>query len=179
MKKERIIKRRYLIIIAFLVAINFIASLIVSHYITQDIGKKMGHIVAEGLNEAYQSQKPSDADKIYKDMRHKADTIIASRNTVIYISYALSLPTEPFLKPFWEWIGKEMITKPALSKEITREQFTFRSYALHYFMIGFNSTILMKLWYWVVDTKINVLKEMKQLQLQITELKGKEQQNEN
>ena len=43
-----------------------------------------------------------------------------------------------------------------------------------FFMIGFNSTILMKLWYWVVDTKLNVLKEMKQLQLQITELKGKE-----
>jgi hypothetical protein len=43
-----------------------------------------------------------------------------------------------------------------------------------FFMIGFNSTILMKLWYWVVDTKLNVLKEMKQLQLQVTELTGKE-----
>jgi hypothetical protein len=43
-----------------------------------------------------------------------------------------------------------------------------------FFMIGFNSTILMKLWYWVVDTKLNVLKEMKQLQLQVTELAGKE-----
>ena len=48
-----------------------------------------------------------------------------------------------------------------------------------FFMIGFNSTILMKLWYWVVDTKLNVLKEMKQLQLQITELKGKESHDEN
>ena len=43
-----------------------------------------------------------------------------------------------------------------------------------FFMIGFNSTILMKLWYWVVDTKLNVLKEMKQLQLQVTELSGGE-----
>jgi hypothetical protein len=43
-----------------------------------------------------------------------------------------------------------------------------------FFMIGFNSTILMKLWYWVVDTKLNVLKEMKQLQLQVTELSGRE-----
>lgn len=42
-----------------------------------------------------------------------------------------------------------------------------------FFMIGFNSTILMKLWYWIVDTKLNVLKEMKQLQLQITEQTGK------
>ena len=43
-----------------------------------------------------------------------------------------------------------------------------------FFMIGFNSTILIKLWYWVVDTKLNVLKEMKQLQLQVSELSGKE-----
>jgi hypothetical protein len=43
-----------------------------------------------------------------------------------------------------------------------------------FFMIGFNSTILMKLWYWVVDTKHNVLKEMKQLELQIAALAGKE-----
>ena len=43
-----------------------------------------------------------------------------------------------------------------------------------FFMIGFNSTILMKLWYWVVDTKLNVLKEIKQLQLQHSELSGKE-----
>jgi hypothetical protein len=43
-----------------------------------------------------------------------------------------------------------------------------------FFMIGFNSTILMKLWYWVIDTKLSVLKEMKQLQLQMTELNSKE-----
>jgi len=42
------------------------------------------------------------------------------------------------------------------------------------FMIGFNSTILMKLWYWVCDTKLNVLKEIKQLELQIAECIGKE-----
>ena len=44
-----------------------------------------------------------------------------------------------------------------------------------FFMIGFNSTILMKLWYWVIDTKLSVLKEMKQLQLQIAEKTSKEQ----
>jgi hypothetical protein len=47
-----------------------------------------------------------------------------------------------------------------------------------FFMVGFNSTILMKLWYWVVDTKLKVLKEMKQLQLQIAELTGKESPSE-
>ena len=43
-----------------------------------------------------------------------------------------------------------------------------------FFMIGFNSTILMKLWYWVINTKLNVLKEMKELQLQVAGLTGKE-----
>jgi len=49
---------------------------------------------------------------------------------------------------------------------------------LIFFMIGFNSTILMKLWYWVIDTKLNVLKEIKQLQLQVTELTGKKEPSE-
>ena len=48
-----------------------------------------------------------------------------------------------------------------------------------FLMIGFNSTILMKLWYWVVDAKLNIQKEVKQLQLQIAELAGKEQPSEN
>lgn len=33
--------------------------------------------------------------------------------------------------------------------------------------------VLMKLWYWIMNNKLNVLKEIKQLQLQITELAGK------
>ena len=41
-------------------------------------------------------------------------------------------------------------------------------------LIGYNSTILMKLWYWVVSTKLGILKELKQMQLQIAELAGKE-----
>lgn len=38
-----------------------------------------------------------------------------------------------------------------------------------FFMIGFNSTILMKLWYWVVNARINLQKDLKELQLQIAE----------
>ena len=45
-------------------------------------------------------------------------------------------------------------------------------------MIGYNSTVLMKLWYWVVSTKLNILKEIKQLQLQITEITGKNSSSE-
>lgn len=45
-----------------------------------------------------------------------------------------------------------------------------------FFIIGFNSTILMKLWYWVVHTRINLQKDLKELQLQIAGLAGKEPQ---
>ncbi len=48
-----------------------------------------------------------------------------------------------------------------------------------FLMIGFNSTILMKLWYWVEDAKFNVQKEVKLLQLQIAELAHKEKPSEN
>lgn len=47
-----------------------------------------------------------------------------------------------------------------------------------FFMIGFNSTVLMKLWYWVVDTKLKILKEIKQMQLQVAELIDKKAQSE-
>ncbi len=46
-------------------------------------------------------------------------------------------------------------------------------------LMGYNSTILMKLWYWVVSTKLGILKEIKQLQLQVAELSDKKQPPEN
>lgn len=41
------------------------------------------------------------------------------------------------------------------------------------FIVSFESTVLMKLWYWQMNTKIGTLKEMKQLELQIAELTQK------
>jgi len=42
-----------------------------------------------------------------------------------------------------------------------------------------DSTVLIKLWYWIMNNKLNVLKELKQLQLQIAELAGKNPPSEN
>jgi len=39
--------------------------------------------------------------------------------------------------------------------------------------------VLMKLWYWVMNTKINVLKEVKQLQLQVAEFVARDERAEN
>ena len=36
------------------------------------------------------------------------------------------------------------------------------------------SMVTIKLWYWIMNNKLNVLREIKQLQLQIAELAGKE-----
>jgi ABC-type sugar transport system permease subunit len=46
-------------------------------------------------------------------------------------------------------------------------------------LIAHEGTVLIKLWYWVLNTKYGVLKELKQLQLQIAELKGKTPPAEN
>ena len=54
-----------------------------------------------------------------------------------------------------------------------------RLVALFMALVGFNSTILIKLWYWTMSTKFDLLKELKQLQLQIAELAGKESSSEN
>ena len=42
-----------------------------------------------------------------------------------------------------------------------------------------HSTVLIKLWYWVLNAKYGVLKELKQLQLQIAEHAGKKPNPEN
>jgi len=46
-------------------------------------------------------------------------------------------------------------------------------------LIAHEGTVLIKLWYWVLNTKYGVLKELKQLQLQIAELTGKKPSSEN
>ena len=51
--------------------------------------------------------------------------------------------------------------------------------ALFVALVGFNSTILIKLWYWTMNTKFDVLKAIKELQLQIAELAGKNPPSDN
>jgi hypothetical protein len=50
--------------------------------------------------------------------------------------------------------------------------------ALFVALVGFNTTILIKLWYWTMHAKFAVLKEIKQLQLQIAELADKKSSDE-
>jgi uncharacterized protein (DUF58 family) len=44
------------------------------------------------------------------------------------------------------------------------------------FMVAFESTILIKLWYWVMTSKLSVLRELKQLELQLAGQRKEEKQ---
>lgn len=55
----------------------------------------------------------------------------------------------------------------------------YTTWALFVALVGFNSTILLKLWYWIMSSKLSLLKEIKQLQLQIAELDDKKTSNKN
>jgi hypothetical protein len=42
-----------------------------------------------------------------------------------------------------------------------------------FFLLAGQGMVTIKLWYWIMNNKLNVLKEIKQLQLQIAEMAGK------
>ena len=48
------------------------------------------------------------------------------------------------------------------------------NWALFTALVGANAAMVIILWYWQVHARLSVLKEVKQLQLQIAELTGKE-----
>lgn len=52
------------------------------------------------------------------------------------------------------------------------------TWALFTALVGVNAAMLIILWYWQIQAKLSIQKELKELQLQITELAGKEQTSE-
>jgi hypothetical protein len=46
----------------------------------------------------------------------------------------------------------------------------YKLFALFMAIVGFETTVLMKMWYHTVTTKLSILQEMKQLELRLTEL---------
>ncbi len=48
-----------------------------------------------------------------------------------------------------------------------------------YLLTGGQCMVTIKLWYWIMNNKLNVLREMKQLQLQIAELAGRNEPSAN
>jgi len=53
------------------------------------------------------------------------------------------------------------------------------TWALFTALVGVNAAMVIILWYWQIQAKLSIQKEMKELQLQIAELAGKESSSEN
>ena len=53
------------------------------------------------------------------------------------------------------------------------------TWALFTAIVGVNAAMVILLWYWQIQAKLSIQKEIKQLQLQIAELTGKEPPSEN
>ena len=80
----------------------------------------------------------------------------------------------------WAFLVIDAVIMYALAKSFLRSEDTKTTIMLAViFLVVYESTVLIKLWYWIMNNKLNVLKEIKQLQLQIAELAGKKQPSEN
>ena len=53
------------------------------------------------------------------------------------------------------------------------------TWALFTALVGVNAAMVIILWYWQIQAKLSIQRGMKELQLQIAELAGKEQPSEN
>ena len=78
------------------------------------------------------------------------------------------------------WIGLVICVAIMLTgmKGMSLNTGKYVNHALFMALVGFNSTILIKLWCWQMYTKIGIIKEIKQLQLQIAELVGQKSKTE-
>jgi hypothetical protein len=55
---------------------------------------------------------------------------------------------------------------------ITGNSERYRLNALFIALVGFNSTVLIKLWYWILQSKLDIQKEIKHMQIQFSEHLG-------
>jgi hypothetical protein len=71
---------------------------------------------------------------------------------------------------FYVWLAVSIALMIAGMYGIEHNSDKYKFLALFIALVGFNSTILMKLWYWIANTKLAVLQELKLLQVQIAKL---------
>ena len=120
------LKGHRIFVAALLIAIvHFILTSVISHYISIQIGTQVGHVVSEGLIEAYEKspqnlqKSEEEAKNISQDMKNKSEGIIENWKLQLFL---ISLPIKPFMNPFLKNIRDTRI-KMVLSKEISKDQF--------------------------------------------------------
>lgn len=116
---------RIFVIVLLITILHFILTSVIGHYIANQIGTQMGQIVAGGLIEANESPQTSEEEvkRIYQNMKNKGNDIIESWKIPLIL---VSLPTKPIIYTLLKKFRRTWIYDPAISGDISREQFKRR-----------------------------------------------------
>ena len=115
---------------------------------TEELEKKLNELLGlkRQLEEITADKEKSKASAIFEEKQRKV-------KVYFYIYFAVSLG----IMLFGIW-GIYMNTGK------------YQILSLFYAILGFEGTVLMKMWYHMMTTKLTILQEMKQFELRITEL---------
>lgn len=127
-------KHSLLLCVLLITLIHFSASTITLNYLSKQVGTQAGQIVAKGIRRAFDGEK--ETDEIYKDMMDESESVMSLWHKA---NFLVSLPAGPVLKPLLEKIKENYLYKPAMSKQITREQLLNRLTIIDKSYRGINS----------------------------------------
>jgi hypothetical protein len=115
---------------------------------TEEMEKKLNELLGlkKQLEEIAADKKESDTTTVFAERSRKT-------KVYFYIWFAVS-------------IGIMLMGFIGISMNTGKDQII----ALFIAVVGFESTVLMKMWYHVIATKLAILQEMKQFELRITEM---------
>jgi hypothetical protein len=115
---------------------------------TEELEKKLNELLGlkKQLEEITANKKKSDAASEFEEKNRKT-------KVYFYIYLAISVGILLF-----GITGMEMNTGK------------YQIIALFTAIVGFESTVLMKMWYHTITTKLSILREMKEFELRITEM---------
>ena len=115
---------------------------------TEELEKKLNELLGlkKQIEEMTADKKKSDAASVFEEKSRKT-------KVYYYIYFGVSLG----IMLFGIW-GIYMNTGK------------YQILSLFYAVLGFESTVLMKMWYNIITTRLAILQEMKQFELRITEM---------
>jgi hypothetical protein len=122
----KLINKKIITIALAIVILHFVLTSAAGYYIALRVGREMGKMVAEGLDEIWEVRQKGSPQKIQEAAQRIIQDIKVKREALLkkweIPTIAVSLPVRYFLEPLLNEADREA-TKKVLSKEITVEQF--------------------------------------------------------
>jgi len=118
--------------------VHFLATSVIAHFISVQIGTHMGQVVAEGLRAASDKNTEEDATRIYENMKRRSDEI---NNSWKIPELIISLPAKPLMSPLLKEMRQNQVNK-LITKEISRDQFRTQGLVIDYAAKFLNSLCL-------------------------------------